>query len=171
MQKNFIYHYKMNRKKRSMLFIRMGLACLAYIAGLYGYELYTGQVVIENFRSIYIYSFSVSSLVLFYIAWWHLKNPASYQAIITPQRFIIEYPGSAQWSFDVKISDINRFEYRQSYSPTGRGFVDCGIVLNNGDFHEIVMNYGNRINKMHAVIQGIRPDISFSKTINKRFSS
>lgn len=170
MKNNRIYHYKMNRKKRSTLFIRMGLACLAYIAGLYVYEIYSGQMVSENFRSIYIFSFSFCSLVLFYIAWWHLKNPAIYEAIITPQRFIVRYPDSLQWSFDVSISDIERFEYRQLYSHTGRGIAECGIVMKNGNFHKIVMNYGNNVNKMHASIKSINPDVTFFKKVNKRYS-
>mgnify|MGYP003642787699 CR=1 FL=1 len=167
MKNNRIYHYKMNRKKRSTLFIRMGLACLAYITGLYVYEIYSGQVVSENFRAIYIYSFSFCSLVLFYIAWWHLKNPAIYEATVTPQRFIVRYPDSSQWSFDVSISDIERFEYRELHSRAGRGIAACGIVMKSGEFHEIVMNYGNRVNKMHAAIKGINPDVTFFKKINR----
>jgi hypothetical protein len=166
MKNNRIYHYKMNRKKRSRLFIRMGFTCLVYIAGLYVYETYSERVVSENFRSIYIYLFSFCSLVLFYIAWWHLKNPAIYEAIITPQRFIVRYPDSPQWSFDVSISDIERFEYRQLDSHTGRG-----IVMKSGEFHKIVMNYGNSVNKMHAAIKGTNPDVTFFKEINKRSSS
>ncbi len=168
MENTHIYHYKMNRKKRSRLFIRMGLACLAYIAGLYGYEFYSGEMVSENFRSIYIYSFGIVSLVLFYTAWWHLKNPATYEAIVTPQRFIVNYPGSSQWSFDVSISDIERFEHRRLHSHAGRGIAECGIVMKSGEFHEIVMNYGNSINKMHATIKGINPDVTFSKKVNKK---
>ncbi len=168
MENTHIYHYKMNRKKRSALFIRMGLACLAYIAGLYMYEFYSGGMVAENFRSIYIYSFGIVSLVLFYTAWWHLKNPASYEATVTPQRFIVDYPGSSQWSFDVSISDIERFEHRRSHSHAGRGIAECGIVMKSGEFHEIVMNYGNSIKKMHVAIADINPDVSFSKTVNKR---
>ncbi len=158
----------MNRKKRSTLFVRMGLACLAYIAGLYVYEIYSGQVVSENFRSIYIYSFSFCSLVLFYIARWHLKNPATYEATITPQRFVVRYPDSSQWSFDVSISDIVRFEYRRLHSHTGRGIAECGIVMKSGEFHEIVMNYGNSVNKMHAAIKGVNPGVTFFKKVNKR---
>ncbi len=168
MENTHLYHYKMNRRKRSTLFIRMGLACLAYIAGLYAYEYYSGKVVVENFRSIYIYSFLISSLVLFYTAWWHLRNPATYVATITSQRFIVNYPGSSQWSFDVSISDIVRFEHRRLHSRAGRGIAESGIVMKSGEFHEIVMNYGNRINKMHATIKDINPNITFSKKVNKK---
>ena len=167
MRNTDLYHYRMDRKKRSTLFVRMALACLAYVAGLYAYELFSGKIVAENFRSIYIYSLSLTSLVLFYIAWWHLKNPATYEAIITEHRFIVRYPESSQWSFDVRISDIEKFEHRQLHSSAGKGLAECGIVMKNGEFHEIVMNYGNRVNKMHAAIKKIDPDIAFSKKVNR----
>ena len=105
--------------------------------------------------------------MLFYIAWWHLKNPATYEATITQQRFILRYPDFSQWSFDVSISDIERFEYRQLHSRTDQGIAVCGIVMKSGEFHEIVMNYGSNVNKMHAAIRGINPHVTFLKKVNK----
>lgn len=163
-----VYHYKINRRQRSKLFIRMGLACIAYVAGLFFYENYTGQLVAEHFRSIYIYSFSVVSAVLFFTAWWHFRNPATYEATLSSDRFVIHYPDSTQWSFDVRVADIVRFEHRQSHAGGARGIAASGIVMKNGDFHEIVMNYGNSINQMHAAIQSINPDITFSKSVNRQ---
>ena len=66
-----LYHYKINRKQRALIYIRIGAACLLYIAGLFGYEALSGQIVPENLRSIYLLSFSVAAVIMFYIAWWH----------------------------------------------------------------------------------------------------
>ena len=170
MESGAIYHYKKSRKQRSRIFINMGVACLAYIAGLYGYEHFFNATVSENTRSIYIAAFSVSSAILFYVAWWLRTHPASYEAIITGDRFVVNYPESSTWSFDVKVSDIKRFEYRNTLSHAGKGNAVGGVLLHDGSFHEICMNYGNNINKMHAAIKSIKPEITFSKKVNTKAS-
>jgi hypothetical protein len=116
-----IYYYKKNRKQRSKIFIVMGVACLLYIAALYGYEYISSKSVPENTRSIYIIAFSVCSFILFYVAWRHRAYSATYEAVITTDRFIVKYPGPPMWSFDIKISDIKRFEHRNTLSHAGKG--------------------------------------------------
>ncbi|WDE95814.1 hypothetical protein PQO03_08810 [Lentisphaera profundi] len=170
MESNNIYHYKKNRKQQSKIFINMAVACLIYIAGLYGYEHYLNKTVPENTRNIFIIAFSISSVVLFYVAWWLRAHPANYEAIITVDRFIVKYPDSTHWSFDVKISDIKRFEHRNTLSHAGSGQGASGILLHDGNFHEICMNYGNSINKMYDAIQSIDPNITFPKKVNKKIS-
>ncbi len=169
MDNGYLYHYKINRKQRSKTFIRIGLACLLYIGALFIYEIYSGDRVPENLRSICIYAFSFSAAAMFYIAWWHIKNPATYEAYITSQKFVVDYPDSPIWSFNVNISDIEKFEHRQTLSHAGRGIVESGIVMKNGEFHEIVMNYGNNINKMHAALKDVNRNITFSKRVNQKF--
>ena len=169
MEDGYLYHYKINRRQRSKIFIRVGLACLFYIGALYVYEFYSGNMVPENLRSICIYAFSFCAAVMFYTAWWHIKNPATYKAFITSQEFVVDYPGSSIWSFNVNISDIEKFEHRQTLSHAGRGIVESGIVLKNGEFHEIVMNYGNNINKMLAALKDVNPSITFSKRVKQKF--
>ncbi len=168
MQADAIYYYQKSRKQRSITFINMAVACLVYIAGLYAYEYYTDKPVSENFKLIYISAFSISSIILFYVAWWHRKNPATYEAIITTDRFFVHYPGSQQWSFDIKVADIKRFENRNTLSHAGRGIGESGVVLKDGRFYEICMNYGSNINEMYAAVKTVRPDITFPKRVNKK---
>ena len=170
MEVDFIYHYKKNRNQRSKIFINTGIACLLYIAGLYGYEYIYSKSVPENIRSIYIITFSFSSIILFYVAWWHRNHPATYEAEITSHKFIVKYPGSLMWSFDVKVSDIKRFEHRNTLSHAGKGIGESGILLNDGSFHEISMNYGNNINDMYDAVKTINSNVTFPKKVNKKVS-
>ena len=165
-----IYYYKRDRKQRSRIFINMGVACLVYIAGLYGYEFYSERLVSEQIRTIYISVFSISSAILFYIAMWHRKHPAVYEAYITTERFVVSYPESSKWSFDIRIADIKRFEHRNTLSAAGSGIGQSGVLLNNGKFHEISMNYGNNIKEMYQAIKTINPQITFPHTVNKKIS-
>lgn len=165
MPSDVIYHYKKDRKKQSLLYIRMAVACLLYIAGLYGYEWLMDDLVSTEFKLQWILIFLLASLVLFAVAWWHRRNPATYEATITRERFVVDYPSYPDWSFDISIADIERFEYRQSIGQAGRGVLQHGVLLKNGDFHHISMNYGNSLNKMYKAIQSINPEITFpSKT-------
>lgn len=168
MELGVIYNYKKSRKQRSIIFVNMGVACLFYIAGLYGYEYIYSKSFPEHLRSIYIIAFSVSSAILFYVAWWQRTHPATYEAIITTDRFIVNYPGSSKWSFNVKISDIKRFEHRNTLSHAGQGVGESGILLNDGRFYEISMNYGNNIKEMYMAIKSINPEVTFPKTVNKK---
>lgn len=148
----------------------MALLCLVYIASIYGYEYWSGKNVPENFRSICIIAFSVSSIILFYVTWWLRTHSATYEAIITTEKFIINYPGSSQWSFDIKVKDIKRFEHRNTLSHAGSGIAKSGVLLNDGRFHEICMNYGNNINKMYKAIKSINSNVVFPKRLNKKVS-
>lgn len=170
MEPGVTYHYKKDRKQRSRIFINMGVACFVYIAGLYGYEYFFNKTVPESMRSIFIITFSISSIILFYVAWWHRRHPATYEAIITRDRFFVNYPGSRRWSFDIKVSDIKRFEHRNTLSHAGKGIGETGVLLNDGSFHEICMNYGNNVNKMYSAIKSINPNVTFSKKVNKKIS-
>lgn len=146
----------------------MGIACWVYIAGLYVYEAYGSKEVSDEFRLIYISVFAIASMLLFYVMWWHLKNPATYGVIITKHRFIVKYPFVEKWSFDVDIFEIKRFEYRQSLSHAGKGITDQGILLKDGTFHHISMNYRNNINKMYEAVKSVNLNVSFPKKTNKR---
>lgn len=165
-----IYYYKRDRKQRSRVFINMGISCLVYIAGLYGYESYSGNQVSEQIRTIYISAFSIASVILFYIALWHRKHPAVYEAFITTERFVVRYPESSMWSFDIKVADIKRFEHRNTLSAAGSGIGKTGVLLNDGSFHEISMNYGNSIKEMHQAIKTINPKITFPHSVNQKIS-
>jgi len=166
MEDDVIYHYKNNRKQQSKTFIRMGVVCWIYLAGLYGYEHFFNEIVSDQFRSTLIGTFSTSSVIMFYVAWWHISHPATYQATITKDRFIVDYPAVADWSFDIKVADIKRFENRNTHSHAGEGIMQHGVLLKDGSFHHISMNYGNNINKMHKIIKSINPDIHFPKKVN-----
>ncbi len=165
-----VYYYRQTRKQRSRIFINMAVACLLYIAGLYGYESLLNKSVSTDFKALYISIFSIASAILFYIAWWHRTHPAVYEAVITKERFVVKYPGSSKWSFDIAVIDIKRFEHRNTLSSAGEGIGQSGVLLKDGSFHEISMNYGNNINKMHKAVCSINSDIPFPSTVNKKVS-
>ena len=92
----------------------------------------------------------------------------------------MDYPGSAQWSFDVDINDIKRFEHRNTLSHAGKGIPKVGILMNDGTFHQISLNYfngtgkwsdlidGGAVGDMCRAIQQIRPEVNYSKKTNMR---
>lgn len=161
-----IYHYRKTRRQQSKLFIRMGLFCWLYIAGLYIYESISGKGVPEDFRSIAIISLSIASIVLFLIAWWHLSHPATYEALITRERFTVDYPNHPPWSFNVRVADIERFENRRELTHAGEGEVQQGILLKDGRFFYVSMNYGNRIGEMYKAVRSVNPDVTYPTKVN-----
>ncbi|WP_415912772.1 hypothetical protein [Neptuniibacter sp. QD37_11] len=167
---SMIYSYRKTRKQQSHTFIMIALSCYAYIAGLFLYEEHFNDTISFDFKMVYSGIFVVASLVLFAVAWWLRSHPATYEVKITKERFIISYPNSELWSFDVAISDIKRFEYRNTLSHAGQGSARAGILLNDGNFHEVCMNYGANIGAMHKAIRKIRPEIEFPKKLNQKVS-
>jgi len=67
------------------------------------------------------------------------------------------------------LEDIERFESRTTTSHAGRAPADTGIVMKDGSFHCICMNYGNNIGEMHKVVQSVHPSVLFPKKLNNRF--
>ena len=126
----------------------MALMCLVYIGSIFAYEFYTSQSIPKDLKSTMLIVFSIACVILFYTAWWFRTQPAVYEAIVTTKRFIINYPGSEQWSFDIVISDIKHFEHRNTLSHAGNGIGRSGTLLHDGSFHEICMYYGCSINKL-----------------------
>ncbi len=169
MSEEYLYHFKKTRKQRATLFFRMGLVSLGYLAVVYLIENYTDVAIPENLHNIMLIAFTLTAVILFYIAWWHIKNPAAYEAIITSRELSINYPESMAWSFKVKIEDIEKIEHRQTVSSGGKSIVRTGVVMKNADFHKISMNYGNSVNKMFKVLKSVNPEITFPKIINKSF--
>ncbi len=166
MKSDAIYYYKKDRKQQSKVFINMGIACMVYIAGLYGYEYFLNKPVAEDFKNLYILIFIISGIILFCIAWWHRSHPGTYEAIVTKDRFTVRYPESQMWSFDVKISDIKRFEHRSTLSHAGKGITESGVLLKDGNFYEVCMNYGVNINKLYAAIKKVNTEVTFPKKVN-----
>ncbi|WP_339673511.1 hypothetical protein [Dasania marina] len=146
------------------------MAALGYIAALYWVEYYTDFTVPEDFHTIAVIAFSLASLILFYIAWWHIKHPATYEAYITSKELSVSYPESLSWSFKVNVADIKRIEHRQTHASGGKSIVRTGALMKNRDFHQISMNYGNNVNEMFKALQSINPEITFSKTIKTNFT-
>lgn len=168
MEDNIIYHYKKTRKQQSLLFISMGIGCWIYIAGLYGFEIYTGSLVDSDFKKYWILGFGIISLIMFAIAIWHRKNPGIYEATITNERFIVDYPFYPKWSFDIKNSDIKRFEYRQALGHAGSGHLQHGVLMKDGSFHYISTNYGNNLKHMFKAIQQVNSEVIFPNKVNKK---
>jgi hypothetical protein len=169
MPEEYLYYFKKTRKQRSFLFIRMGVVFLGYIAALYLLEYYSDFNIPKDIRYIMVSAFSVATIILFYTAWWHIKNPATYEAYITSKEFSVSYPEAMRWSFMVKIEDIKRIEHRQTHSSGGKSILRTGLLMKNADFHEISMNYGNNINKMFKTLQSLNPEITFPKTVKTNY--
>lgn len=176
-----LYDIKRTRKQLSRLFIRMGAMCWVYILGFYVYDRYTGDhALLVGDSLIVVSSFAIASLLLFLVAYWHIRNPATYHALITSRRFTVSYPGSKQWSFDVALDDIKRFEHRNTLSHAGKGIPQVGILMNDGTFHQISLNYfngsgrwrdlldGGPVGDMHRAIQQVRPEVKYPKATNVR---
>ena len=176
-----LYEITRTRKQLSALPVRMGAMCWVYILGFYLYDTYTGNNSFFTGDSKLIISvFIGASVILFFVAWWQRKNPATYHALITTTRFKVDYPGSAQWSFDVDINDIKRFEHRNTLSHAGKGIPKVGILMNDGTFHQISLNYfngtgkwsdlidGGAVGDMCRAIQVVRPEVKYPKTTNMR---
>lgn len=168
MQEEAVYHFRKTRKQRANTFISMGIVFLVYIAGMFSYEHWKGVSIPESTRTVCLWAFSVSSVVLFFIAYWHRRNPALFEVKVTNERLIVNYPDSEQWSFDVALNDIKRFEHRATLSHAGRGIGNHGVLLKDGRFHHISMNYDLNLKTLHKEIQKIRPEIPFPKRVNKQ---
>lgn len=167
MSANNVFYFGKTRKQRAMKFVYMALMCWFYIGLAFANEKYKWVEVPAPTLNIANICFSVVSAILLYIAWWHKRHPAKYEAILTQSRLIIRYPGSDLWSFDVAVKDIKRFENRQTLSHAGRGIPDQGVLLNDGTFHVITLNYDLSISDLHKAVRRLRPDVTYSKLVNK----
>lgn len=163
-----LYHFRKTRKQRAWLFINMALMCWLYMAGVWFFEPLVGKVMPAVTGLIMLTAFAVASVVLLALAWWLRCHPAVYEAMVTTQRLRIDYPGSQQWSFDVSLADIKRFEHRKTLSHAGSGIARSGVLLRDGTFHPIPMNYGNNINKMYRAVKQVRPQVTFPRRVNTR---
>ncbi|MCC4284698.1 hypothetical protein LL273_13275 [Marinobacter salarius] len=168
MTEHVLYHYSKTRKQRAKLFVRMGVVCWVYVIALLLYEEFGEQSVPESLCLATLIVFPVASVILFLIARWHIRNPATYRAVITPERFLVEYPKSEQWSFSVNVADIKRFENRQTRSHAGKGIPEHGILMKDGSFHHISMNYGNNIRDMYNAVKAVNPDVVFPYKVNTK---
>ena len=165
-----IYHFKKSRRQHARLFIRMGLFCWIYVAALFFYEGFTQKSVPEDMRLALLVAFPIASMVLFLIAWWLIAHPADYEATITREKFIVRYPNTENWSFSVNIADIKRFENRQELTHAGSGIMQHGILLKDGRFFHISMNYGNSIGDMYKAVKSVNPEVTFPSKVNKKVS-
>ncbi|MEE2730661.1 MAG: hypothetical protein VYA55_07535 [Pseudomonadota bacterium] len=163
-----LYHYKKSRRQQARLFIRMGVFCWLYVAALFGYEAYAQQTLPEDLRLAMLMAFPLASGVLFLIAWWLIAHPADYEATITRDQFEVRYPGSEHWSFSVSVADIKRFESRQTLSHAGPGIMEQGIVLKDGRFFHISMNYGNHIGDMYKAVKSVNPEVTYPARVNRK---
>lgn len=170
MKEQYLYYFKKTRKQRSMLFIRMAAMFLFYVGVLFWVKEKEIFKLPEDTHQIMMWAFSGLSVVLLYVAWWHIKNPATFEAYITNDKFFVSYPGVTNWSFDVYNKDILRLEVRQSHSGAGKSLSRTGLVMENGDFHELCMNYGNSIRQMHKALKTKYPEVSFTSRVKTKYS-
>ena len=170
MESTPIYHFRKTRKQQSRLYFRMAAICWVYIIGLLAYESYYDTTVQEDFRMASLWGLSIASLVLGLVGLWHRRNPDFFEVLVTPQTLTVRYPGSESWSFECRIEDIKRFEHRRVHSHAGRSPLESGVLLNDGGFHHISMNYGNSLNDNYQAVKSVKPEVEFPATVNKKFS-
>ncbi|MBB3048944.1 hypothetical protein FHR99_003218 [Litorivivens lipolytica] len=163
-----LYHYRKSRAQWAFLFLNMAIACWVYIGAIFAAERFFAVDIPADTRFWAVLGFSIASVLLLAFVYWLLTHPAVYEAIITEERFVVSYPDSEAWSFDVSIADIKRFEHRRKLSHAGDGITYSGILMKNGTFHNVSMNYGNNINKMFKAIKTIRPELEFPSQINQK---
>ena len=160
MTEKILYHYRVNRKQRAKIFINMSGMSLFYIAVIFALEPLFNITVETDIKFGLTAAFSVSTIVLLAIVIWLYRNPATYEATITETSFTVFYPYQTTWSFKVHIEDISHFEYRSSHSSNHSS---AGIVLKDGQYLPISMNYGNSVNKMYAAVKTLKPELEFSQ--------
>ena len=170
MESKPVYHFRKTRKQQSRLYFRMAVMCWVYIIGLFAYEAYYDTTVQEDFRMATLWGLSIASAVLALIGFWHRRNPDYFEVLITPQTLTVRYPGSESWSFECRIEDIKRFEHRRAHSHAGKSPLESGVLLNDGCFHHISMNYGNSLNDIYKAVKSVKADIEFPSAVNTKFS-
>ena len=169
MNNKYLYHFKKTRKQQAMLYIRMAAASLIYVLILLYIENYTTIDVPQDMSNILLIAFPTVAIILFLVALWHFKNPGTYEAIVTQEYFSVKYPGSKQSSFKLKISEIDKLEHRGSHGGGGR-YVELGVVMKNGDFHHLSVNYGNNANNIYKALIKVNPEITFPKKANIKYT-
>ena len=170
-----LYYFRKTRRQHARVFINMAIACLVFMAGFGWAQHYNGLVVSNGtIMGVYI-GFSVAFVVLVSVVVWLFRHPATYEVTITKERFCIVYPQSEQWSFDVEIRKIVRFETRNTLSHAGKGIAQTGIVLDGGQFKPIVLNYFNGetrwknltpLKAMHTAIATVNPNVTVHYGVN-----
>jgi hypothetical protein len=168
MTERVLYHHRKTRAQRSWIFFNMAVCCWLYIGGIFAYQHFGERPLPEDFIQVGVPAFVLASLVLLGVFMWLRKHPAVYEAIVTQERFSVHYPGSRQWSFDVAIEDIRRFEHCNTLSHAGKGIGQTGVLMKDGTFHQISMNYGNSVNDMFRAVKQANPDVTYPKKENLR---
>ncbi len=164
-----IYHFHKTRRQQSRLFFRMAGMCWFYMLCLFFYEFSIGEPVAEDFRLASYWGFSIASMILVMIGWWHLEKPGYFEAIVTHEQLKIHYPDSDNWSFQCRIDDIVRFEHRRKHDHAGKSPLRSGVVLEDGSFHHISMNYGNSLNDIYKAVKSVKPGVTFSSQVNTKY--
>ncbi len=148
----------------------MAAMCWIYIAGLFAYEAYYETTIAEDFRLATLWGLSIASVILGLVGLRHRRNPDYFEVLLTDETLTVRYPGSDAWSFECRIDDIKRFEHRREHNHAGKSPLESGIVLNDGSFHHISMNYGNSLNDIYKAVKSLKPDVEFPSKINTKFS-
>lgn len=78
----------------------------------------------------------------------------------------MRYPGSQMWSFGIKVSDIRKFEHRNTLSHPGSGTGKSGVLLKDGSFYDVSMGYGSNLNKMYVAIKEVNAEVTLPKKVN-----
>ena len=164
-----IYHFKKTRRQQSRLYFRMAGMCWFYLLCLFGYEFYLAEPVAEDLRLAMYWGFSIASFVLVLIGWWHLERPGYFEVTLTRETLKVHYPDSENWSFECRVEDIKRFEHRRKRDHAGKSPLESGVLLKDGNFHHISMNYGNSLKDIFKAVKSINPEVTFPSSVNTRY--
>lgn len=164
-----LYHFRKTRRQQSRLYFRMAGMCWLYLLCLFFYEFYLAEPIAGDLRLAMYWGFSIASFVLVLIGWWHLERPGYFEVILTEERLKVHYPDSESWSFECSVGDILRFEHRRKHDHAGKSPLQSGLVLKDGSFHHISMNYGNSLKDLFAAIKSINPSVTFSSSVNTKY--
>lgn len=164
-----IYHFRKTRRQQSRLYFRMAGMCWFYLLCLFAYEFYFAEPVAEDFRLAVYGGFSIASVILVLIGWWHLERPGYFEILVTRELLKVHYPDSDSWSFECRVDEIKRFEHRRKHDHAGKSPLESGIVLKDGSFHHISKNYGNNLKDLFRAIKTVNPEVTFSSRVNTRY--
>ena len=164
-----LYHFKKTYKQQAKIFRNMAVMSLIYLIAIYGYDHYAPDTIPEDLLFWTTLIFPIAAIILFGITIKMNRSKGVYRASVTQDQVIIDYPSSDHWSFEIDIKDIKRFEQRQPHGPGGKGILSVGILLHDGQYKEIGVNFGVNVKAMFKAVQSIKPDVTYSKSINKSF--
>ncbi len=163
-----IYRFRKTRRQQAWQLVLGAFVLWGFIGSGLWYESLTGDSLPPEFRFWSALGLGVAGAISLVAALWCLRHPAEYLAEVTHERLLVQHPGSRDWCIDVPVAEIKRFEYRRTHSPGGEGILQHGVLLHNGEFHHINMNYGVSLKRLYKAAKQVNANVTFPSKVNKR---